>query len=134
MFSGFFLNAASTPVYLVWFEWLSPMKYAFTALAVNEFEGLELHCTDAQVRTVLDRESGTAIAICPIPDGDTYLQSLNLQEQDWLTVGNCNLIMVLYMVIFTVLAYGGLVLTSHRAISKARAKMPAKGTDAVSVA
>ena len=33
MFSGFFLNTASTPVYFMWVPWISPMKYAFTAMA-----------------------------------------------------------------------------------------------------
>ena len=33
MFSGFFLNTESTPVYFMWVPWISPMKYAFTAMA-----------------------------------------------------------------------------------------------------
>ncbi|GMH52576.1 hypothetical protein TrRE_jg4903 [Triparma retinervis] len=44
MFSGFFLNADSTPVYYSWIPWISPMKYAFSALAMNEYRGLDLKC------------------------------------------------------------------------------------------
>ena len=52
-FSGFFLNPESTPVFLKWVEWLSPMKYAFSALARLEFAGLELDCARDQMRVVL---------------------------------------------------------------------------------
>jgi hypothetical protein len=30
------------------------MKYTFSALAMNEFEGLQLHCDDDQLRTLTD--------------------------------------------------------------------------------
>ena len=45
MFSGFFLNPESTPTYLTWVEWISPMKYAFSALAQVEFRCVALHYT-----------------------------------------------------------------------------------------
>ncbi|KAF0688346.1 Aste57867_20026 [Aphanomyces stellatus] len=33
VFGGFFLNAASSPTYLVWFEYLSPLKYCFRGMS-----------------------------------------------------------------------------------------------------
>ena len=37
LFGGFFLNRSDFPVWLGWFEWCSPFKYALEALAHNEF-------------------------------------------------------------------------------------------------
>jgi ABC-type multidrug transport system permease subunit len=36
LFSGFFKNRDDLPVWLGWFEYISPNKYAFTAYANNE--------------------------------------------------------------------------------------------------
>ena len=58
IFSGFFLNPESTPPYLVWLKWLSPMKYAFSAMARLEFAGLELACASDQMRAVVESGSG----------------------------------------------------------------------------
>lgn len=97
------------------------MKYAFAALARNEFEGLPLICTPSQLRTVTfgEAEDGGAqqfVQICPIPSGDAYLDALNIQSV--LTIPVCQLLLGAMALVFTLLAYGGLVLTSRRAISK----------------
>jgi len=39
MFSGYFLNEDSIPVYLEWLKYISFIRYAFQALCVNEFDG-----------------------------------------------------------------------------------------------
>lgn len=39
LFSGFFLNSNTLPVYLAWIQYISPIKYGFTALIENEFDG-----------------------------------------------------------------------------------------------
>jgi len=39
MFSGFFLNDDSIPVYLSWLKYISFIRYAYQALSVNEFRG-----------------------------------------------------------------------------------------------
>jgi hypothetical protein len=56
IFSGLFVNNDSIPVYFNWIKYMSPMKYGFTALAENEFDGLTLQncppgaaCTGEQV-------------------------------------------------------------------------------------
>ena len=48
VFSGFFVNSGSIPPYFWWIQWISPMKYGFTAVAINEFSGLAIHCTPEQ--------------------------------------------------------------------------------------
>ena len=97
-------------------------RYAFGALAMNEFDGLQLTCTTDQLRVVSDA-TGATLTICPIPDGNAHLASLNLQ--DWLTVPLCQLFLVIEMVAFTVLAYAGLVFTSQRAMRKAQPRAEA---------
>jgi hypothetical protein len=37
---GLFVNSDTIPPYFDWIKYLSPIKYAFTALARNEYEGL----------------------------------------------------------------------------------------------
>ena len=87
MFSGFFLNPESAPTWLMWIEFLSPMKYAFSALAQNEFTNLTLHCTPSQTRLVAVSQLGTPVRICPIETGEAYLDNLNVQP--FLTIPNC---------------------------------------------
>ena len=47
MFSGYFLNDESIPVWLSWLKYLSFIRYAFQALVVNEFRGATFDCDAA---------------------------------------------------------------------------------------
>lgn len=47
VFSGFFINSQSLGWWFRWISFVSPMKYAFIALAKNEFSGLRLECDEA---------------------------------------------------------------------------------------
>jgi len=130
MFSGFFLNPESTPVYLGWVEWISPMKYAFAVLAQNEFSGLDLHCTADQLRKLIAQDN-TVVEVCPVPSGDHFLATLNIQSV--LTIENCLLLLVVLTGAFTTLAYFGLLAISHRVRAKSRVQgvpMSASGKDA----
>jgi len=110
MFSGFFLNPESFPVYLEWAQWISPMKYAFSALASNEFEGLALECLDDQKRSFV--KNGQTVVVCPYPDGDAYLATLNIQG--WLSIANCCLMLGVLLVTFTLLAFIALSLLTWK--------------------
>ena len=87
MFSGFFLNADSTPVYYSWIPWISPMKYAFTALARVEYTGLELHCTADEYITMT--VNGNSAEVCPFTTGEDFLKTFNFEDE--LTVVACEL-------------------------------------------
>jgi ABC-type multidrug transport system permease subunit len=39
LFSGFFANIKYFYVWIGWIQYLSPVKYSFEAIAINEFEG-----------------------------------------------------------------------------------------------
>lgn len=49
LFSGFFVNNETIPVYFDWIKYLSPIKYNFNALALNEFDGLKFECTNEEI-------------------------------------------------------------------------------------
>jgi hypothetical protein len=48
VFSGFFINIDSIPVWFSWIQYLSPMRYGFVALAQNELSGLDIKCEPGQ--------------------------------------------------------------------------------------
>lgn len=123
MFSGFFLNPESTPVYLKWVEYVSPMKYAFSALALNEYKGLELHCTADQFKKI-EKPDGSILLNCPFMTGEDFLTNLNIQE--FLDVQTCCLFLCAGTVVFTVLAYIGLLIISRRTRNKSRASVQTK--------
>jgi len=110
MFSGLFLNPESFPVYLEWAQWLSPMKYAFSALAENEFSGLALDCLDSQKKTF--SKNGQTVRVCPYSDGDAYLDTLNIPK--WLNITNCCLMLAGLTVVFMFLAFISLAFLSWR--------------------
>ena len=90
MFSGFFLNADSTPVYYSWIPWVSPMKYAFTALARVEYTGLKLQCTADEFITMT--LNGNSAQVCPFTTGEDFLKTFNFEDE--LTVMACELALV----------------------------------------
>uniref|UniRef100_A0A6B2KZC7 ABC transporter domain-containing protein n=1 Tax=Arcella intermedia TaxID=1963864 RepID=A0A6B2KZC7_9EUKA len=65
VFSGFYLNSASTPVYFIWVEYLSIVKYTFRPLIKNELEGASFYCTPQE----LQANKG----VCPYTLGDQWL-------------------------------------------------------------
>ena len=60
--------------YFSWLDALSYIKYSYVGIALNEFSGLELSCTPAQLRN----------GKCPTPDGETSIKALGL---DYISIG-----------------------------------------------
>jgi hypothetical protein len=61
MFAGFFLNASNIPVYFIWLEYISFMRYSFGGAATAIFSGQTFYCKPDQFR--LDPTTGSPI--CP---------------------------------------------------------------------
>ena len=59
LFGGFYLNMDNIFAGFKWIEIFSFMQYCYTALMINEFEGLEFNCTDEQATFCL--ETGEAV-------------------------------------------------------------------------
>ena len=104
----------------VWLEWLSPMKYAFSALARNEFANLTFYCKEDQYRVLGVDPLGNPITICPITNGDIWIDNVNIQE--FLSIPLCQALLATMAVAFTVLAYFGLAMASHAARARGKAK------------
>lgn len=48
LFSGFYANTSLIPVWLRWLQWISPMRYTYSALVLNQFTGLNFTCSGAE--------------------------------------------------------------------------------------
>ena len=93
MFCGFFLNADSIPVYYVWTEWFSPMKYAFSALSQNEYNGLKIVCQPDEFIQVTSPQTGELMNKCPFTTGEEFLETMNIQE--FLSIKTCLMLLAL---------------------------------------
>ena len=60
-------NTNSIPPYFSWIQYISPMRYGFIAIAVNEFAGLPINCPADE-------------PTCP-PNGDYVLQALSFDSK-----------------------------------------------------
>ncbi|RHY16062.1 hypothetical protein DYB32_010682, partial [Aphanomyces invadans] len=67
IFGGFFLNASTSPVYLIWLEYLSPLKYCFRGMSRAFWTSVDvIPCAQGQV--------------CVATTGADVLASLSLDE------------------------------------------------------
>ena len=87
---GFFVDLSSVPAWFSWLQYISPFKYGFELLTVNEFAGLPIECTDD-------------IIICPVENGDQVLEYLGLSYANiWTSV----FAILLLTVVWHLTAYG----------------------------
>jgi len=89
IFSGFFVNDATSPVFLNWIKYISPMKYAFVALIRNEFTDLKLHCTAPQLTPFpVQSANGTTtiLEICGKETGEQVIQVLGFDNEGSIAV------------------------------------------------
>eukprot|EP00808_Paulinella_micropora_P004389 g47150.t1 len=101
IFSGFFTNSDTIPVYLDWIKYISPIFYAFISASKNEFTGLTLHCTESQ-QIVL----GNGQVVCPITQGEQVIDLLGFESKP--SIAGCILILASIWLAFTVAAFLGL--------------------------
>lgn len=94
IFSGLFINLNDTPYIFYWIPYISPMKYAFSAVIQNEMDGLEFNCYLNGTFTVG--------AGCPVPNGEVQVENLSLGG---LSIGANIVIVFAFMVVFLLLAY-----------------------------
>lgn len=92
VFSGFFVNSSTIPPYFIWISYISPMRYGFIALAINEFTGLTIDCEPGQC--------------APGYDGETVLNNLGFSDDG--TVGQNAAVLFGLMCFFLICAYAAL--------------------------
>jgi len=93
IFSGFFVNEGTVVQALSWIKWISPMKYGFVALVLNEFTGLELHCLPNQLNN----------GVCPITNGEQEIHLLGFESEGSI-VFNILILLLMWFVLMS-LAY-----------------------------
>jgi len=96
LFGGFFLPPSKLPGYFSWLDALSFVKYAYTALALNELTGLEYTCSKKEL---------PASGICPVTDGQQIIDANGL---DYLTIWQCALVLLAMIIGFRAFALAGI--------------------------
>ena len=67
LFGGLFLNSESAPAYLVWLQYLSPVKYAYEAMMVTFWDNVD---------TIECPEEGN----CQFPTGESVLEAFSFED------------------------------------------------------
>lgn len=89
LFSGFYLNVTSIPVYFIWVYYISYYRYGFEALAINEFTNKPLYCLDWELVN----------GVCPITNGNQVLQKYGFETNLWLDIGILFGMIILFRII-----------------------------------
>jgi len=100
IFSGFYANSATIPVYFIWAPYLSILKYGFNSVALIEFDNNTFYCTADE----LSNYGG----VCPFTTGEQWISFRGL---DQITVWECMVVTVAF--IFFYLTIGAIVLKSR---------------------
>ncbi|KCV68663.1 hypothetical protein H696_04954 [Fonticula alba] len=73
VFGGFFAQADRMLVWLNWIQYISPHKWTFQALMINEFRGRLLTCAPNEF---IQTPSGP---VCPITTGEQFIESFGMK-------------------------------------------------------
>eukprot|EP00762_Andalucia_godoyi_P006405 ANDGO_02927.mRNA.1 ABC transporter G family member 22 len=92
LFGGFFLSPKALPSYFSWLDALSYVKYTYVGISLNELTGLKLNCQPSELKN----------GVCPIPNGQTTIDSLGLDKY---TITECALVLCAMIIGFRVIAY-----------------------------
>ncbi|KAJ3843785.1 P-loop containing nucleoside triphosphate hydrolase protein [Lentinula raphanica] len=89
---GFFIQAATIPVYVRWIKWVGYCFYGFAALVANEFSGKFYDCPE---------DGGPSDPACLQYSGDFILENLSFRP-NWYTVPVCALLG--FVIVFNLVA------------------------------
>ncbi|KAJ1628748.1 P-loop containing nucleoside triphosphate hydrolase protein [Pavlovales sp. CCMP2436] len=93
---GYFLSDRLMPLSFSWLYSLSYVKYAYTAISLNQLTGLVLHCTPEEL---------PAHGVCLVTSGEQVIQKLGF---DYISIGGCAGVLLFYIVGCRVIAYLGI--------------------------
>ncbi len=83
LFSGFYANTATIPAFIAWIQYISPIRWSFAALCVNEFEGQVFECDDPSLGCV--------------PTGEDVLRRLGFENDTF--VRSCAILGSMFLVL-----------------------------------
>eukprot|EP00475_Leptophrys_vorax_P023598 TRINITY_DN3229_c0_g1_i3.p1 TRINITY_DN3229_c0_g1~~TRINITY_DN3229_c0_g1_i3.p1 ORF type:complete len:687 (+),score=141.68 TRINITY_DN3229_c0_g1_i3:16-2076(+) len=75
LLSGFYANISTIPKFFIWLEYISFMRYGYSAIMTNEFTGLTLYCTSSEYAT-----NSQGQLECPITSGEQVLVNRDLNS------------------------------------------------------
>ncbi|WVF72570.1 hypothetical protein IAT40_007387 [Kwoniella sp. CBS 6097] len=77
-YAGYIIYTPSMHPWFAWIRWIDPVYYSFEALAINEFDGLELQCVPPQLAPYGEGYTGGGNnpAACAIPGAQPGSQTL----------------------------------------------------------
>lgn len=99
LFGSFFLAPTNLPSYFIWLDALSYIKYSYIGISLNELKGLELSCVESELKSA----AAGGAKFCPIPDGQTTIDALGLE--DGVTMGGCIGVLCGYIAFTRICAY-----------------------------
>merc|ERR1712032_1286810 len=102
IFSGFLINESSIPVYFIWLREISFIRYAFKAIAVNEFEGAEFDCNLCDVEEVMRSGNAGDCDLYCVTEGEQILRQLKFHQDNMIVT--CCIILLVITVVVNVLA------------------------------
>ncbi|KJE89713.1 ABC transporter [Capsaspora owczarzaki ATCC 30864] len=113
LFCGYMLPATSFPVGWKWMYHLSPLTYAYSGLALNEFNDVALRCDpnelvphpgDPRLALPFDQGGFNNTRVCPYNTGNEYISVYGIpQESSWLAWNM--LIIYFYYLFFVAVSY-----------------------------
>jgi len=87
LFGGFYLSPAESPLYFIWLDSISYIRFAYVGISLNELDGLNYTCTSKQL---VPPVNGT----CPITSGQHTIDTLGL---GFISVGGCIGILIAFL-------------------------------------
>ncbi|MES1912798.1 MAG: hypothetical protein MHM6MM_005020 [Cercozoa sp. M6MM] len=89
LFAGYIVNLETVSPVLSWIQHVSPFKYVFEAMIINEFDDADFFCTQDQL----------VEGACPVTEGKQVVSQLSMDTDDFATdVGAVVGILLLYWV------------------------------------
>lgn len=81
LFAGYIIQGRSIPPWFIWLYWISPFRYAYEAMTINELVGLNVTCENATKKEPaefvppLGTPGYNNQTTCPFPSGNLILSS-----------------------------------------------------------
>jgi len=105
IFSGFYLNKDNTPVYFIWVQYISFIKWSFQAIVLNEFTDVPFHCKGTEFRTLPN-----GVQYCPFTNGTQWLDFNHMRD---FPIWGDILILIEFIILFHLTAFVMLRRAAH---------------------
>jgi hypothetical protein len=117
--TGFFVRVDALPAVIAWIAALSPQRYAFEAMMISEFSGLNLSCNDDEFMVFPSASSPDGVdQFCPVVYGEDVLDLFGFHHNIHY-IGYLIGMMLILTIAARIIAYGALKMSSKSARQQA---------------